>query len=281
MLSGCGKKTNPISKDAIELPVPTKYVLSNTDKGVYIRNNDNKYTLFVEKSSLDDDNCSTSFAFVAKLKPKEDFTDDKVKVAAAYTYRLMNMDEEIGVQSQPVDKNIIYSKPINVMEVLITPYPTGDVDLRLRFDQMPRFFTITLNGKELGRFNGDNATILLEDMDKNTIVITPVDRFNNTGNIKTVVYENPKMYFLTPPKDIGYFYDSDNNTVFLHWDSVDYATGYKVYEEKKDEKGFLISDTSVPFAKFVYHLKGCKQFGISAYNSKTESKKAYIKVCEE
>jgi len=51
----------------------------------------------------------------------------------------MNMDEEIGVQSQPVDKNIIYSKPINVMEVLITPYPTGDINLKVTFDQMPRF----------------------------------------------------------------------------------------------------------------------------------------------
>jgi len=63
----------------------------------------------------------------------------KMLSSQGYSYRLMNMDEEIGVQSQPVDKNIIYSKPINVMEVLITPYPTGDINLKVTFDQMPRF----------------------------------------------------------------------------------------------------------------------------------------------
>jgi hypothetical protein len=280
MLGACGKKTAPISKDSIALPVPEKFVLKNTDKGIYIKNNDPKYTLFVEKASLDDNNCATSFGFVTKLKPNTDFTDEKVIVSRGYSYRLMNMDEEIGVQSQPVDKNIIYSKPINVMNVFVTPHPTGDINLKVTFDQMPRFFTITLNGKELGRFNGDNATILLEDLDKNTIVITPVDKFNNTGNIKTIVYENPKIYFLTSPKDIGYFYDSDNKSVFLHWDSVDYATGYRVYDEAEGHN-YPIAESLTPFVRFNYHLKGCKRFGVSAYNDKTESKKAYVKVCEE
>jgi len=89
-----------------------------------------------------------------------------------------------------------------------------------------------------------------------------------------------RLYFLTPPKDIGYFYDSDNKTVFLHWDSVDYAKGYKIYDESKGSEQ-PIADTHTPYVRFNDHLKGCKRFGVSAYNDKTESRKAYVKVCEE
>jgi len=84
MIGACGKKTAPISKDSITLPVPEKFVLKNTDKGVYIKNNDQKYTLFVEKASLDDNNCATSFGFVTKLKPNADFTDENVIISRVF-----------------------------------------------------------------------------------------------------------------------------------------------------------------------------------------------------
>jgi len=52
MIGACGKKTAPISKDSITLPVPEKFVLKNTDKGVYIKNNDQNIHFLWKKHLL-------------------------------------------------------------------------------------------------------------------------------------------------------------------------------------------------------------------------------------
>ncbi|MGB9730901.1 MULTISPECIES: hypothetical protein [Calditerrivibrio] len=270
-IMGCGKKLDPKPKDSIIIPAPQNVILKNTDDGIYIKNNE-KYVLFIEKSSIDDLRCAEDFKFLIKLKPEEEFVDKNVIESHSYVYRFTNMDENIGVESIFRPKSILFSRPISIKSFVIMPNPNGEALISLQFDRVPRGFIVKLNGKDLGRFSGDNVTILLEEKEQNEIVIIPYDQYNNTGVEKKIIFSNPKIYFLTPPEKIKFIRDEDK--IFLSWEAVPYAKGYRIYDNESN----LIIDTKVNYAKIV--SSKCINFYISSYNDVTESDKKLYKNCE-
>lgn len=271
----CGKKLDPIPKESIIIPPPEDIVLQNTDKGVILKNNGN-YIVYIEKSSIDDKDCSEKFRYVVKVPQKGEFLDENVLESYTYTYRITNIDEIIGRESIPRSFNITYSPPISVKKFEIIPNSDGRVNILLYFNKKPRFFEVNLNGKELGNFSGDNITILLDDSELNVIKITPFDKFNNRGEVKTITYANPKIYFLYPPERISYIYD--NGLAIIQWDPVVYAKGYKLFIVEKDINYKEVADIKVNFVKISF--KGCIDIAIAAYNDEVESEKKYFKICE-
>lgn len=271
----CGKKLDPIPKESIVIPAPVNIVLQNQEKGILLKNNGD-YTIYVEKSSIDDKNCSDKFRYIVKIPKKGEFLDENVLESHTYTYKVTNIDEIIGLESASQSFSITYSPPIYVKQFSIIPNPDGKVHLMLHFDRQPRFFTINLNGKQLGNFNGDNVTILLDDTESNSITITPFDKFNNKGEVKTITYSNPKTYFLYSPQHISYIYD--NGLAMIHWDPIVYAKGYKFYIVESVGRYRDPIDLKVNFVKVPFH--GCLEFAISAYNDEVESEKKDFKICE-
>lgn len=271
VIFSCGKKLDPKPKDSIIIPAPQNIVLENRNDGIYIKNNE-EYTLFVEKSSIDDKRCASDFRFLTKLKNGEEFIDRNVEESLSYVYRFTSIDEAIGVESIFRTKSILYSKPISITNLIITPKPTGEAQISLEFDHKPRGFTIKINNKDLGRFQGDNITLLLEDREQNEIIITPYDQYNNIGIPKKVIYQNPRVYFITPPSNIKHIFDE--KVVLLNWDDVPYATGYKIYDTNNN----LMIDTKVNYTKI--EINRCIEFYISSYNDYVESEKRYTKICE-
>lgn len=268
---GCGKKLDPRPKDSIIIPAPQNVILKNTDDGVYIKNNE-RYVLFIEKSSIDDLRCAEDFKFLVKLKPNEEFVDKNVIESHSYVYRFTNMDEDIGVESIFRPKSILFSRPIGIKSIVVTPNPNGEAFISLQFDRVPRGFLLKLNGKDLGRYSGDNVTILLEEREQNEIVVIPYDQYNNLGIEKKIVFSNPKIYFLTPPEKIKFI--KDEGTIFLSWDVVPYAKGYRIYDTESN----LIIDTKVNYARL--KSSKCADFYISSYNDVVESEKKLYRNCE-
>lgn len=272
-INACGKKLDPKPKDSIIIPPPRKVSLENREEGVYIKNNE-EYTLFVEKSSIDDTKCSDNFIFLVKLKPEEGYLDRDVKESLSYVYRFTNLDENYGVESTFVSKSILYSKPIKITNFIISPKPTGEVTISLTFDKIPRGVHVKINNKDLGRFTDNTFTLLLEDKEQNTISITPYDKYNNLGVTKTVVYSNPRVYFITPPEIKNYIIDE--NSILINWDDIPYAKGYRLYDTKSNK----VLDTKVNYAKLnLEKPNSCIEFYISSYNEQIESEKKYIKLC--
>jgi len=266
----CGKKLDPKPKDTIIIPSPNNVILENSEEGVYIKNNEN-YTLFVEKSSIDDARCAENFIFLTKLKPNEEYVDKNVIESHSYIYRFTNIDESIGVESIFRPKSILYSKPIKITGFVIEPKPTGEATIFLEFNEKPRGVAVKINGKDLGRFTDNKLSLLLEDRDSNEIIIVPYDKYNNHGIPKRIVYSNPKVYFLTPPDNLKYVIDE--NRLLLNWDDVPYAKGYKIY----NSSGCII-DTKVNYVNIIFEK--CVEIYISSYNDFTESEKRYFKICK-
>ncbi|MCX8084225.1 MAG: hypothetical protein N3C60_04820 [Calditerrivibrio sp.] len=269
--TGCGKKLDPRPKDSIIIPAPNLIVLENTDEGILIKNAE-EYNVFVEKSSIDDLKCADDFRFLIKIPSGGEFLDKNVTEAHSYVYRFTNVDEEIGVESIFRAKSILYSKPISVKNLVINPKPTGEAILNIFFDREPRGYLLKVNNKELGRFNRDNITILLEDKEENEIVITPYDQYNNLGKTKRVLYKNPRIYFITPPDVVR---SITNDDFFLvNWDDVPYAKGYRVYNDKE----LILAETMVPYLK-IKAVDTCQEIYIASFNDEVESEKRVFKVC--
>ncbi|MEF3255847.1 MAG: hypothetical protein K6348_09880, partial [Deferribacterales bacterium] len=263
---------DPISKDRIVIPPPDNVSVENRYDGVVIKNN-GKYTLYVEKSSLDDKNCSEQFKFLTKIPAGGTFIDKDVIQTYTYSYRITNLDEEIRVESVSKDYSIIYAIPIEVNGFEIIPSPNGYITMNLNFSSKPRYFKVFLNGKEVGKFNNDNITLLLEDIESNEIVIIAYDKFNNQGVAKRIIYSNPRSFYLYPPEKFEII--EDENFKFIHWESVPYAIGYRLYDF---DTGLLVRETKVNYIRL--DLKGCKKFYLTSFNDKTESEKKLLDLCK-
>ncbi len=271
-VASCGYKNSPKSKDTFVIKSPDNVSVYNTEKGIRITNQNDKYSLIVEKA-IKGDKCIPKFEFLKTIKPKNGFIDENVKYGVTYVYRLYNLDNELEINSKPATVLKTYMPPIKVKNINVTYLSDDSILIKPEFSYEPLFYKVLLNGKLVFQTKKKEVKLILENKDINKVKIIPYDEYDNKGKsfVKEVI--NRKTTSVKPPKNIKVILGLEN--FIIVWDKVKGAEGYEIYNSysKKTKK------TNFPKVEFKKPPGGCYYFTILSFNKYGKSNKKTINYC--
>ena len=273
---GCGKKTQPVSKDSFNLPVPAERSVNITEKGVEIVNVSDKYVMFAERAGYDDKGCLQKFIFLARLKPKESFSDKDVKQPNRYVYRLSYYDSALGVYSEKKNVVITYSKPIEIKNFDYKITDTVKAQLDITYPDNFEYYELYVNERKMYKGRKNKVSTVLLNGEINNIKIVPYDIYGNKGSVFTTKIDLTAGKFIPAPRRLRSIIGDD--FIMLSWESVGKAEKYAVYIKK--ENGFVMqAATGTNFYRYENKPEKCVKFGIKATAGKAESEMSVLEVC--
>jgi hypothetical protein len=272
ILSACGYKNAPKSKDSFVIKVPENINLDNTENGIKISNNNDKYFLIIEKAEKNS-TCVSEFKFVKTLKPKEIFTDTQIKPGKSYIYKLYYLDNKLKINSKPKVISKTFLPPIKVKELQIQYLNDESILIKPIFSYSPLYYKVFLNDKLIFQTAKKECKLILANTEINFVKIIPYDQYDNRGNIFVKEVINRKKIAVLPPENIKFILGFDNFIII--WNEAKGAEGYYVFNSYSKET----KRVDLPKVEFKRPPKGCYFFKIASFNKYGKSKFKRIDYC--
>ncbi|MDR2105090.1 MAG: hypothetical protein LBP51_04965, partial [Deferribacteraceae bacterium] len=91
LISSCGKKGDPIPKDALNIPPPIWVGVTISDNGVLISNPSENSVIVERAASEIGDLFFPKYERIARLTPKSEFLDNSTQQETRYIYRFSTL----------------------------------------------------------------------------------------------------------------------------------------------------------------------------------------------
>jgi len=276
LFAGCGKKTDPVSKDSLEsVKPPVLYQVVNTDSGVYIKNNE-KALLYVERAKPVDGTC-TPYKKLNILEPGGEYTDTTVENDQAYNYRFTKQTLKYKLVSDSVVRPVVYSRPLTVesAEVIagengaaIDIVPSGDF---LRMD--------VKSGNKTAAVTGYNDVFIpSEDISGDELTIVLTDYYGNKGKPFTVSLQKKEDINETLPEPVRNLYAAYiGEALRIVWDSSENAENYEINICSEVSCETILS--KVPFAVYKKDIDSCLDIAVYAVGQNGRSGESALRFC--
>lgn len=274
LLIGCGKKTDPIPKEALEnIAIPKKVIVQAQPEGVFIANNENAL-LIIEKAESNGEACP-EYKRIKVLEPKADFIDTSVKADNAYYYRLTKKTLKYKLLSDPRVFPIIYQIP----PVITNASFTSDAEnITVNIEASKEFMRMDIySGRKLVSTTGKTtATIPTEEI-SNKLTVRLTDYFGNKGDVYTLNITPPKVV-VTPKKVTGLAAANIGGTLRVVWDSTFDNLKYeiKVCENVSCET----LSSPLPFLVYKKEFDKCINITVNALSENSRSEDSSIRFCK-
>jgi len=275
LLSGCGKKTDPIPKSVLaDMTPPSAVFVSVADEGVRIENQESDL-LFIEKGVSEGEECSV-FSPLKLVDPKTVFVDENVKPGEKYFYRLRKKSIKYGVLSEPYMAKVIYARP---MKVTSAEYHKEGGIYRVNIETEDKFtrFDVYSGGKTIAQTGGKTITFPVESVVDNKLALILSDYDGNRGTPYTIEIPVDRVPVLPAPVatitvlNIG-------ADVRIAWSDSENADTYNVKAcENVSCETFTTQNTSVIYPK---KIKSCLDITVTAVNADGESKPTKLRYCK-
>lgn len=274
----CGIKSPPIPKDSLNIPFPINVGLTLDEKGVIVANNEDNYTVLVEKAINEDTLFSNRmFKRVSMIKPDSTYLDEDVQEGLTYTYRFKNYDSHYNTFSGATTKTIKYSAPVTLGETNISQYE-NTVCISTALNTVTDYAVVNINGRNIGKIEKDGSACfdLPETLVVN-IMVLPYDFNGNSGvPYKTTINRNAELVLL-PPQNIRAL--RNNNSVVLTWDKAANVDSYNIYIKEKSGLKLVGSTDITLYQHSIGKNQKCIDFEMSSVRGTQESGKVKITSC--
>ena len=271
---GCGKKTDPIPKDALEnISPPKSVVVQSQPEGVFIANNENAL-LIVERAIPNGETCS-EYERIKVLEPKTDFIDTTVKADNAYYYRLTKKTLRYKLISDPRVFPVIYQIPPVITKAT---FIRDDENITVDIESSKEFMRMDIySAKELLATTGKTTSIIPNMNLASSLTIRLTDYFGNKGTTYMLDITPPKVV-IPPAKVTGLAAANIGGTLRVVWDSTFDNLKYeiKVCENVSCET----LSSPLPFLVYKKEFDKCINITVNALSENSRSEDSSIRFCK-
>jgi len=272
---GCGKKTDPISKDSLEnVAIPKNVIVKAQPEGVFIANNEESL-IIVEKAIPQGDTCS-EYQKIKVLEPRGDFIDTDVVADQVYYYRLTKKTVKYSLISEPRVFPIVFQIPPVVTNA---SYVRNDDNISINVESSSDFMRMDIySGKKSIVQTGYKFATIQSKRLTNVLTIVLTDYFGNKGTPYTLSLVPEKE--ITPPDPVtGLAAAYIGGALRIVWDSStkeNYTYEIKVCENVSCETHF----SSLPFLVYQKEFDKCLDIIVNALTTDGRSIDSALRFCK-
>ncbi|WP_022851538.1 hypothetical protein [Limisalsivibrio acetivorans] len=277
-LLSCGKKTEPVVKKYIEVPVPSEYEIFNTREGVMFRSGQSSYLLHISRAEYDPEcGCLSEYKPLTSMKGGEVFTDTDVAENVRYVYKLRNEHIPYKILSDEAREVVIYAEPIFIESVQASELPgrryTFEVETNRPFERLIAF----AGDRKAASTIEDEFTVNFTETDTGTLTIYAYDEYGNAGEPKVVsIFAEGGN---KPDAPFSLKTISAEGKTTISWMEPEGVWLYNVYRMKGDAYEY-VTRVDLPYYMFrTGDEPGCSMFAVSSLKNGAESEKTVIEVC--
>jgi len=274
----CGKKSDPIPKDALFIPSPEGVDINLTDQGIVIKNISDNYTLFVDKILIAN-SLFPKFRYerVALILPTNEYLDIDVNLGMEYLYRFYNYYPEYQTFSRPITRTIRYHIPVKINDVNIEL--SGDslcilTSLMSNID----YVDISINGKSVNKYRSGRYCVNLPPTIIVDITMLPYDKEGYSGIPYTKKFERDPEESIFPPQNIKVI--QNNDQIILSWDRMKSINSYNIYRIIDDNYKLLMKTEATLYSFIRTGNEDCLDFAIKSVRYGIESEPTIVSVCK-
>lgn len=277
LLTACGIKSAPIAKDTLNIPVPDAVILSLQDDGVLIRNNNPNYQILAERA-LQNSGIFTqdSFERVSLIAPNSQFVDTDVEIGGKYIYRFKNYNERYNTFSRGSTKNIVYSPPVSLSDVVIKQY-SDSACVITKSSNVVDYSQVIVNGRDAGNIYEGMLCFDLPNSLVVNIMLIPYDFSGNAGIPYEERLKRDEVTTLLPPQNAKAL--REGGTVILTWDDAKDIDSVAIYI-RNGKAIRLLQKTDITLFKYtIPSAKACVDFELASIRDNFESDRVKITSC--
>jgi hypothetical protein len=247
--TACGKKADPIPKDALNIPPPLWISVALSEDGVLI-SNPSEHTVLAERAISEIGDLSfPQYERVARINPKSEFLDNSTEQDTRYIYRFATLHKRYDVNSEYVAKVVSYRGRVAIDRVRHS-IRGGLLCVSMDTTRSVSTVEVKINGQPAEADARSCYPIPLTS--KILFSAVPYSESGTPGIAYSETITITSQQLLLPPQNLRIIRRESNIT--LSWDGVDNAVGYIV---EADGKAVRISETV-----YSYRVTGnaCVQF---------------------
>jgi hypothetical protein len=227
-LAACGKKADPIPKDALNIPPPIWIDVSLTEEGVLI-SNPSEYTVLAERSVSEIGDLSfPSYERVARISPKNEFLDNTTEQQTRYIYRFSTQHGRYDVYSDYFTKVVSYRGRVAIDSLRHTV--RGEkLCVTMETSRSVASVEVKINGQVAAP--DEHSCYPIPLVSKIILSAVPYSESGTPGMAYSESIEINSDQILLPPQNLRIIRRQSNIT--LSWDGVDNAVEYIVEADGK------------------------------------------------
>ncbi|MDR2400285.1 MAG: hypothetical protein LBD73_01370 [Deferribacteraceae bacterium] len=257
-IESCGKKGDPIPKDALDIPPPIWIEVSLSEDGVLISNS-SEHTVLAERAESEIGDLSfPSYRQVAMLTPRNEFLDNSTHQETRYIYRFSTQHKRYDVYSDYVTKIVSYRGRV-VIDSIRHSIRGGKLCVNMETSRSVAFVDVKINGQPVEADSRSCYAIPLSS--KILFSAVPYSESGTPGIAYSETITVTSDQILLPPQNLRIIRRPSNIT--LSWDGVDNAIEYIVEADGKvnriDETVYshpLTGNNCVRFKLYTRFAKG-------------------------
>jgi hypothetical protein len=233
--AACGKKGDPIPKDALNIPPPLWINVTLSEEGVLI-SNPSEHTVLAERAVSEIGDLSfPEYEWVARLTPKSDFLDNATLRETRYIYRFSTLHKRYDVYSDYVTKVVSYRGRVAVDKIRHS-VRGGKLCVDMQTTRGVASVEVKINGQIAV---ADERSCYPIPLTSNILFsAVPYSESGTPGIAYSETIAITSLQMLLPPQNLRIIRSQSNIT--LSWDGVEGAIGYVV---EADGKAVRISET--------------------------------------
>lgn len=275
ILTGCGKKTDPVAKSTlVDMTPPAAVFFKTIDNGVQITNNETQ-NLLIEKGTTDGDDC-TLYTTVKLIGPKSVYIDKDVVPDKKYFYRVSKKSVDYGLLSAPYVASLTYEKPLVITDAAIIKTPKG-FNVSISTDGLFMRFDVYSDGKSIGQTGTKSIDIATEDVKNENLTLVLTDYYGNKGTPYALVAPLQRQVILPSKVDTISVLNLGTDRR-IAWTDTDNADSYKINVcEGVSCETFTTLAPSIPYTK---PIQTCIDITVTAVNADGESQPTKVRYCK-